>query len=184
MGGCVDPGVDLHPLCVYDQSKPRGQFLCSVWCVLWFCTCAQNKLNHTGKEFPYCLMEAGLIATGEAYTPAGGGSEEPEAPVFKFALIEVGRSAKSGSTAEEKSKTGSVGPVLLFALIACIGGVLGGYSHGFPSPTLLELELAYERGERVTAFSSSSIYEGLFGVSCRPAPPTYTINSLFIIPVF
>lgn len=118
------------------------------------------------------MMEAGLIATGETYNQADGDSKDPEDPVFRFALIEVGRSTKSGSSVEEKAKTGSVSFVLLFALIVCIGGVLGGYSHGFPSPTLLELELAYESGERVTAFSSSSIYEGLFGVSCRPAPPT------------
>ena len=105
----------------------------------------------------------------------GGTEEEPAPPQFKFALIELGRSFKSGSSAEERSKTGSVGPVLVFALIACLGGVLGGYSHGFPSPTLLDLEIAYEMGERVTAFSSRSIYEGIFGVSSpfcsKPAPP-------------
>ena len=109
-------------------------------------------------------MEAGLIVTSDFSTEVD--SQEGAAhPVFKFALIEVGRSIKKSKAVEEKSKTGRLGCVLLFALIACIGGVLGGYSHGFPSPTLLELKIAYDRGERVTAFSSSSVYEGLFGVS-------------------
>ena len=76
-----------------------------------------------------------------------GGSEQPE-------------------TSEEKRGMTSVVPVLCCALIVCLGGVLGGYSHGFPSPTLLDLQRAYQRGERVTAFPSSSIYVGLFGVSC------------------
>lgn len=116
-------------------------------------------------------MEAGLITATSGDSLEDDGSKTPEVPVFKFAVIEVGRTGKSRSSKEEKSETGAVGPVLLFALIACIGGVLGGYSHGFPSPTLLELELAYERGERVTAFSSSSIYEGLFGVSCNQPHP-------------
>ena len=81
----------------------------------------------------------------------------------------------SSKSAAAKSKTGSVGPVLFCALVACVGGVIGGYSHGYPSPTLLDLQEAYERGDRVTAFSSSSIYAGLFGVSSPTpslAPPT------------
>jgi hypothetical protein len=64
-----------------------------------------------------------------------------------------------------QSQTGSIRFVIAVSLIVSIGGVLGGYSHGFPSPTLLDLQLAYERGDRVTAFSSSSDYAGLFAVS-------------------
>ena len=110
-------------------------------------------------------MEAGLIATAGDYSSEDGDNGHKAPPVFRFPLIEVGRSLKAKTSPEEKSKTGRIGPVLLFALIACIGGILGGYSHGFPSPALLELETAYQGGERVTAFSSSSIFEGLFGVS-------------------
>ena len=84
---------------------------------------------------------------------------------------EPGGSVQSAQNVEQKRSTGSVGAVLTFALIVCVGGVLGGYSHGYPSPTLLELDRDYQRGERVVAFSSSSIYEGIFGVS--PAPPPY-----------
>ena len=87
----------------------------------------------------------------------------------KTALLQTGNSTRSSTGSSTGSITGSitgrVGLVFVFALIACIGGILGGYSHGFPSPTLLQLELAYERGERTIAFSSKSIYEGLFGVS-------------------
>ncbi len=87
---------------------------------------------------------------------------------------EAGGSVQSAKQ-KRKVATTTAGPVLAFALIVCLGGVLGGYSHGFPSPTLLDLERAYERGERVIAFSSSSIYEGIFGVSfCssnQPHPP-------------
>jgi hypothetical protein len=72
------------------------------------------------------------------------------------------RLCENGSA--EGSQTGSVGVVIVISLIVSIGGILGGYSHGFPSPTLLDLQLEYERGDRVTAFSSSSNYVGLFGV--------------------
>ncbi len=64
-----------------------------------------------------------------------------------------------------RNKTGRVWVVLVYALIAALGGVIGGYSHGFPSPTLLDLQQAYEGGERTTAFSSSGAYAGVFGVS-------------------
>ena len=128
-------------------------------------------------------MEAGLIAGAADNNTAEGDDGDSSIPGFKFALIEVGRSLKGSSEPVEKSQTGTVGPVLAFALIVCLGGVLGGYSHGFPSPTLLELEIAYQGGERVTAFSSSSIYEGIFGVSQlsaqQPAPPT-TLLAVFI----
>ncbi len=120
-------------------------------------------------------MEAGLIAASDFESTLEGDKTRPPAPVFKFPLIELGKSFKTSKTSEERSQTGQVGPVLLFAIIACVGGVLGGYSHGFPSPTLYELEIAYQSGERVTAFSSSSIYEGLFGVSyivAEPVSPT------------
>jgi hypothetical protein len=69
---------------------------------------------------------------------------------------------------ERKQSTGFVGCVVAISLVVSIGGVIGGYSHGFPSPTLLGLQQRYERGERVTAFSSSSVYAGLFGVSLHP----------------
>lgn len=80
------------------------------------------------------------------------------------------KSSESSKDCKGKTcQTSLVSPVLGFSLIVCIGGVLGGYSYGFPSPTLLDLEESYESGERVTAFPSSSIYAGIFGVS--PAPP-------------
>ena len=86
--------------------------------------------------------------------------------------VKAEASVQSKETPKHRSKTGSVGPVLGFALIVCLGGVLGGYSHGYPSPTLLDLQRAYQSGERVTAFSSSSVYEGIFGVRrASPAPP-------------
>ncbi len=92
---------------------------------------------------------------------------------------------ESESTAllQTRSSTGRVGLVLVFALMACTGGILGGYSHGFPSPTLLQLEIAYENGERTTAFSSKSIYEGLFGVSSHATilhPLSVFKSSLFL----
>ena len=80
-------------------------------------------------------------------------------------VVDVRQVMLEDSKAGEKPQTGSLGPVLLCALVVCVGGVIGGYSHGFPSPTLLNLQKAYEKGERVTAFQSSSIYAGIFGVS-------------------
>ena len=67
----------------------------------------------------------------------------------------------------KKKESGSVltMTVVLYALIVSIGGVIGGYSHGFPSPTLIDLQTEYDKGERVTAFPSHSFYAGLFGVS-------------------
>lgn len=62
-------------------------------------------------------------------------------------------------------KTGiNVSIVVLYALIVSIGGIIGGYSHGFPSPTLIDLQIEYDKGERVTAFPGSCFYAGLFGV--------------------
>ena len=72
----------------------------------------------------------------------------------------------------EKNATGFVGYIVVISLIVSIGGVLSGCSHGFPSPTLLDLEEAYRQGDRVTAFSSSSKYAGTFAVS--PTPPIIT----------
>ena len=66
---------------------------------------------------------------------------------------------------KRETETGRICSVLALSLIVCIGGVIGGYSHGFPSPTLLELQKQYENGDRVDAFSSDSFYAGLFGVS-------------------
>ena len=96
--------------------------------------------------------------------------------------VEGSVQSKGSSSSQQKlRKTGSVAPILAFALIVCIGGVLGGYSHGFPSPTLLDLQIAYERGDKVTAFPSSSIYVGIFGVSvCKPAPPPSFWDSSYI----
>ena len=76
--------------------------------------------------------------------------------------------SKKKSVEFEKSATGFVGYIVVISLIVSVGGVLSGCSHGFPSPTLLDLEEAYRRGDRVTAFSSSSIYAGIFGVSPTP----------------
>ena len=103
-------------------------------------------------------------------------SEEPEAAKDKSKPSELEvqekntssrphTSSEAAANSTKDTKTGRIGPVLLYALIVCLGGVLGGYSHGFPSPTLLDLEEAYQQGERVNAFQSSSIYAGLFGVS-------------------
>ena len=69
------------------------------------------------------------------------------------------------SVQEKKSETGRIYVVLALSLIVCIGGVIGGYSHGFPSPTLLDLQNLYENGDRVNSFPSNSFYAGLFGVS-------------------
>ena len=96
-------------------------------------------------------------------------------------LSPLAEADKANKMESPTTSTGRVGPVVVFALIACIGGVLGGYSHGFPSPTLLQLEIAYRGGDRVTAFSSKSIYEGLFGVSAlevKPAPPICMLQHL------
>ena len=89
---------------------------------------------------------------------------------------ESGRS-EEGAGSKVEASTGRVIPVLVICLVVCTGGVIGGYSHGYPSPTLLDLQRQYEGGERVTAFSSSSVYAGIFGVrSCSPAPPTITFS--------
>lgn len=89
-------------------------------------------------------------------------------------VINVSRIVTSPDHKAESARTGLVGSVLLYSLIVCIGGVIGGFSHGFPSPTLLDLQKDYDGGQRVTAFPSSSVYAGLFGVSAHvhPAPPT------------
>lgn len=87
---------------------------------------------------------------------------------------------KEKKSSEARSQTRFISPVLGFSLIVCIGGVLGGYSHGFPSPTLLELEQAYERGERITAFPSDSILAGIFGVSTQPHSPPITVRNYYI----
>ena len=68
-------------------------------------------------------------------------------------------------TKNKEIKTGRVSTVVVYALIVSIGGVIGGYSHGFPSPTLIDLQMEYDKGERVAAFPSSCFYAGLFGVS-------------------
>ena len=93
------------------------------------------------------------------------------------AAVEIKAVPKNEPTSRRKpaeSQTGSISFVVVVSLIVSLGGVLGGYSHGFPSPTLLDLQEAYDRGDRVTAFSSSSAFAGLFGVSqCvhQPHPP-------------
>lgn len=80
--------------------------------------------------------------------------------------------SQAAGRGSRQQSTGFVGYVIIISLMVSIGGVIGGYSHGFPSPTLLNLQVAYERGERVTAFSSSSVYAGLFGVSpCMQKQP-------------
>ncbi len=101
-------------------------------------------------------------------------SSHPAEPQPQAAVEQPAEKSPEGvgpsSSGSARKRTGSVGPVLTVALIVSIGGVLGGCSHGFPSPTLLDLQEAYEEGERVTAFSSSSIYAGLFGVSLQNQP--------------
>lgn len=77
------------------------------------------------------------------------GSDDPRSPLVR----------------RQASSTGRVWAVLGYALIAALGGVIGGYSHGFPSPTLYDLQEAYSNGERTTAFSSDGAYAGAFGVS-------------------
>ncbi len=83
--------------------------------------------------------------------------------------------------------SGRVWVVLVYALMAAMGGVIGGYSHGFPSPTLLDLQEAYDSGERETAFSSSTAYAGLFGVSefvpLRTADKPLPLNIFFYVHV-
>ncbi len=64
-----------------------------------------------------------------------------------------------------RAENGGARVVVVISVVVALGGVIGGYSHGFPSPTLLDLQREYERGERVSAFSSSSVYAGIFGVS-------------------
>lgn len=140
------------------------------------------ELSSTGKA--KSVFDAdGLEGSGEiepATSSDQKAKEEPEggeksgegavSPAQESAEKTGGSSSKAKFEKKKdvpSSQTGSVGPVLLYSLIACIGGVLGGYSHGFPSPTLLDLEKAYERGERVNAFPSSSVYAGLFGVSVQ-----------------
>lgn len=76
---------------------------------------------------------------------------------------ELGGSVE-GVDSKTEAPTGRVLPVLAICLVVCTGGVIGGYSHGYPSPTLLDLQRQYEDGDRVTAFSSGSIYAGIFGV--------------------
>ncbi len=84
--------------------------------------------------------------------------------------LKMNKNSKVQNGPEQAVESGFSVPLLLCALVACMGGILGGFSHGFPSPTLLELQQAYEGGERTTAFPSNSFYAGLFGVSCQQQP--------------
>ena len=88
----------------------------------------------------------------------------------------INESEPDSSTAEnevgQEQRTGLVSCVVAISLVVSVGGVIGGYSHGFPSPTLLDLQEDHDAGERVSAFSSKSIYAGIFGVSIHAAPPT------------
>lgn len=96
----------------------------------------------------------------------------------------INESEPESTTAEievgQQPSTGLVSCVVAISMVVCIGGVMGGYSHGFPSPTLVDLQEDYDAGERVTAFSSKSAYAGIFGVSlkipsrtsCRHLPKT------------
>ena len=77
----------------------------------------------------------------------------------------LGESGKRPKSPEDPVDSGFSAPLILCTLVACMGGVLGGFSHGFPSPTLLELHQAFLNGDTITAFPQSSFYTGLFGVS-------------------
>ena len=130
-------------------------------------------LGKSGEPFDSFVVESGEKEAGEVTGEELKAEAAAQAESTGDATSKAAE--KPSPPAPLKTKTGSVGPVLVYSLIVCVGGVLGGYSHGYPSPTLLDLQEAYERGDRVTAFSSSSIYAGLFGVSSPTpslAPPT------------
>ena len=55
--------------------------------------------------------------------------------------------------------------VAIYALIACIGTVVTGFSQGYTSSTFLQLEDIYNKGDSDHAFKQNSIYGSLFGVS-------------------
>lgn len=104
-----------------------------------------------------------LVADSETELAEGAGETTPE--------VKAVPESKKIQRKPPESQTGSISFVVVISLIVSLGGVLGGYSHGFPSPTLLDLQEAYDEGDRVTAFSSSSVYAGLFGVSLSHTHP-------------
>lgn len=122
-----------------------------------------NIENDGEEELPSLPLDKDSKPTDSANSEATNGSDHASADVRRNKPSKEKKD--SVQRPPEQMETGFSVPLLLCAVVACMGGVLGGFSHGYPSPTLLELHQAFLNGDTVTAFPSTSFYTGLFGVS-------------------